>query len=87
MEANYPRHLVEDLLQAKQELDRQDLPAVAAPEAGAQKKTDKPCGNPGCEKRGKHRCSGCLAIAFCSRNCSVLAWPEHKKICKLSQVD
>ena len=46
------------------------------------RKADRECANPGCPKRGEHRCSRCLAVAFCSRDCSVLAWPQHQEICK-----
>ena len=83
--------LYDRYIKAKQELDRQDLPAASAPESRgslslvSRKADGKQCANPGCEKRGTHRCSRCLAVAFCSRDCSVPAWPQHRNVCKPSK--
>ena len=39
------------------------------------------CDNPGCSNKALHRCSGCLVVAFCSKQCSVDFWPIHRKQC------
>ena len=39
------------------------------------------CDNPGCSNKALHRCSGCLVVAFCSKQCSIEFWPIHQKQC------
>ena len=47
------------------------------------------CANPSCEcnKLNKSievtfkKCNGCLAVVYCSRECQVAHYPEHKKLC------
>ena len=55
--------------------------------------TARKCGNPRCASlegaseaaaRG-HKCSGCRLVRYCSRQCSVADWPQHKLCCKLLQ--
>lgn len=40
----------------------------------------QPCG--ACGKATENRCSGCLGAFFCSRECQVETWSEHKNVCK-----
>jgi hypothetical protein len=36
-----------------------------------------------CGKQGKLRkCSGCLAVAYCSKQCQKTHWGDHKQVCK-----
>lgn len=36
----------------------------------------------GCGKPAHKLCGGCEVVRYCSRECQVLDWPQHKKICK-----
>ena len=44
-------------------------------------KTKPKCANTICRKASVHRCSRCLAAAFCSKQCQVAAWPRHQLQC------
>ena len=44
-------------------------------------KTKPKCANTICSKASVHRCSRCLAAAFCSKQCQVAAWPRHQLQC------
>ena len=44
-------------------------------------KTKPKCDNTLCSKASMHRCSRCLAAAFCSKQCQVAAWPRHQLQC------
>ena len=44
-------------------------------------KTKPKCANTICSKTSVHRCSRCLAAAFCSKQCQVAAWPRHQLQC------
>jgi ribonuclease HIII len=37
-----------------------------------------------CFKEGVKRCSRCMNVVYCSRECQSGDWREHKKDCKLS---
>lgn len=39
------------------------------------------CSNHHCNKESKHRCSSCLSVAYCSKECSVIFWPYHAVKC------
>ena len=39
------------------------------------------CYNAGCLNRSQHRCSRCRVASFCSRQCSVQYWPDHRADC------
>ena len=39
------------------------------------------CDNPGCQFKGRHRCSGCLQVSYCSKQCSIDFWPIHQLQC------
>eukprot|EP00092_Neocalanus_flemingeri_P035541 GFUD01038686.1.p1 GENE.GFUD01038686.1~~GFUD01038686.1.p1 ORF type:complete len:468 (+),score=148.40 GFUD01038686.1:67-1470(+) len=39
------------------------------------------CRLPSCNKKAKHRCSRCLAMKFCSQQCSDQHWPVHREEC------
>ena len=46
------------------------------------------CSNPTCchthdETCPLERCSGCHAVAYCSRACQKISWPRHKKECEV----
>jgi hypothetical protein len=54
------------------------------------------CNNPGCLNLGGlseaglvagagSRCSGCKACYYCSRDCQLAAWRQHKPVCKRLQ--
>jgi len=50
--------------------------------SGKKKKVKKPpCARPGCLSRKTHRCSACLKVYFCSKECLELHWPIHKDDC------
>ncbi|KAJ1487332.1 hypothetical protein T484DRAFT_1787091, partial [Baffinella frigidus] len=53
--------------------------------AGLLRVTAPACGQCGVEKAGMMRCSGCLRVYFCGRECQVAAWKGHKKACNLSK--
>lgn len=36
---------------------------------------------PVCRKRATKACTGCDAISYCSKECQVENWPDHKKTC------
>jgi len=38
------------------------------------------CGN--CQKEASKRCSKCKQEFYCTRECQVQHWKEHKKVCK-----
>jgi hypothetical protein len=40
----------------------------------------QPCGL--CGKTTENRCSGCIGAFYCSRECQVQAWSDHKKVCR-----
>ena len=40
------------------------------------------CDYKDCEEKGKERCSGCNFAYYCSKECQVKAWGEHKEECK-----
>merc|ERR1719483_855130 len=44
------------------------------------------CNNPGCLHTSMHRCSRCRIASFCSRQCSVDYWPEHRADCDHSEL-
>ena len=44
---------------------------------------DQPrCHRLGCSNVSLHRCSRCHLASFCSEQCSLDFWPEHRKDCK-----
>jgi hypothetical protein len=54
---------------------------AATIEAGVPKE-DKNALCPKCNKPAPHKCSKCLAVCYCSRECQLSHWPEHKTHCK-----
>ncbi|XP_070173021.1 histone-lysine N-methyltransferase SETD1B-like isoform X2 [Littorina saxatilis] len=42
------------------------------------------CGQCGKKEAGLKRCTGCLMIRYCSRDCQKLHWPRHRVICAKS---
>jgi ankyrin repeat protein len=40
------------------------------------------CANISCTGAGLKKCASCLEVFFCSKDCQVAAWPEHKVDCK-----
>lgn len=86
---NYQGHLdIETILSniENKKLKKKGLLKKVGCEAAGVKKNLSECANPGCEKRGQHRCSRCLTVAFCSRECSVIFWPQHQKFCEPARV-
>ena len=43
------------------------------------------CARPGCIHVPGEKCSGCLAIGFCSVECQKAAWSAHRPVCKAAQ--
>ena len=42
----------------------------------------RPCGQPGCEARGKKLCSRCERVGYCSSDCQAAHWRAgHKQEC------
>ena len=43
----------------------------------------RPCGQPGCEARGKKLCSRCERVGYCSSECQAAHWRAgHKQECR-----
>ena len=40
-----------------------------------------PCDNSECQLKRRHRCSGCLQVAYCGKQCSIDNWPRHELQC------
>jgi len=40
------------------------------------------CGNTLCVLKQRFTCSRCKNTSYCSKECSVVYWPRHKRICK-----
>eukprot|EP00055_Hartaetosiga_balthica_P009193 m.36083 g.36083 ORF g.36083 m.36083 type:complete len:416 (+) comp6644_c0_seq3:281-1528(+) len=41
------------------------------------------CGNPGCNATHvPHKCSRCLSVRYCSRECQVAHWQSHRPVCE-----
>jgi hypothetical protein len=53
----------------------------AAPKRSRRKKMK--CYRISCLKQGKHRCSRCKQVVFCSQECSDQHWPVHKEECRM----
>jgi len=45
------------------------------------------CSRDGCHQPGQHRCSRCKLVGYCSKECQVFCWSEHKMNCKKSSVN
>eukprot|EP00562_Extubocellulus_spinifer_P001153 CAMPEP_0178476850 /NCGR_PEP_ID=MMETSP0696-20121128/3835_1 /TAXON_ID=265572 /ORGANISM="Extubocellulus spinifer, Strain CCMP396" /LENGTH=245 /DNA_ID=CAMNT_0020104157 /DNA_START=222 /DNA_END=959 /DNA_ORIENTATION=+ len=46
--------------------------------------SSKPCTNPDCPNEAgvpTKRCGGCRRSRYCSKECQIAMWPEHKKTC------
>jgi MYND finger len=43
--------------------------------------TVKHCANEGCDKPGVSKCSGCLDVSYCGRECQTSDWKTHKQTC------
>lgn len=48
----------------------------------AKRETARTCDRPGCTNTGTKKCAGCKIVAYCSKECQNLDWPQHKLICK-----
>lgn len=44
----------------------------------------KTCTNPGCTRAGQYKCAGCGVAMYCSKECQVGHWNNHKMLCKKS---
>ena len=42
------------------------------------------CSKEGCDKPGVSKCSGCLNVQYCSRECQKADWRNHKQTCVVS---
>jgi ankyrin repeat protein len=42
------------------------------------------CAKPKCDGAGVKKCTGCLQVYFCSRECQLAHWPAHKAECRQS---
>jgi hypothetical protein len=42
------------------------------------------CSKEGCDKPGVSKCSGCLKVQYCSRECQKGDWRNHKQTCVVS---
>ena len=40
------------------------------------------CSLPSCTETGRHRCSRCLSVSYCSQLCNDQNWREHREQCK-----
>mmetsp|Transcript_11043 Transcript_11043/g.16267 ORF Transcript_11043/g.16267 Transcript_11043/m.16267 type:complete len:288 (-) Transcript_11043:154-1017(-) len=40
------------------------------------------CHNPMCSNPGTKRCSKCMGLIFCGRECQIALWNSHKSLCK-----
>jgi hypothetical protein len=76
-------------LSGKGGMDLDSMFEVIAKRVGEEKApvpspSDRFCGNHSCLSVpiSRSRCSGCRKVYYCSRECQVKDWPEHKKVCK-----
>ena len=46
------------------------------------KESMKGCDNCGNRLKPLSKCTGCRKVSYCSRECQVQAWKEHKSECK-----
>jgi len=61
-------------------------PTIAQEQPGDPVVRQPLCTNPGCLNTSRHRCSRCRIASFCSRQCSVDYWPEHRADCDHSEL-
>lgn len=92
---NYQGHLDLDTILSNIENKPPKSKSVSKGAVGAMVREPGQCANTRCNKRSQHRCSRCLAVSFCSTECSIQFWPQHRRFCQpvrtrensLSEVD
>ncbi|EDW19160.1 zinc finger MYND domain-containing protein 10 homolog [Drosophila mojavensis] len=70
-------------LELKKDESKSEDSATATTSEDSEEKTHK-CGN--CQVPAKKKCANCKLVHYCSRECQLKDWPQHKETC-LSCVD
>ncbi|EGD82954.1 hypothetical protein PTSG_03589 [Salpingoeca rosetta] len=57
--------------------------STVAPQLSVMLQDSTRCGNPSCKaRRPKHKCARCMSICYCSKDCQLSHYPNHKAMCK-----
>ena len=59
-----------------------NLAALSRTELWKLLKKYNPCGNSLCTAAAYYQCTKCQDVFYCSQDCQLLHWPDHKPTCK-----
>jgi len=73
-----------------QRLDKSRAKANAARAAASAPELLRSCALASCGAKEAHvshfsKCAACKAVVYCSKDCQLAAWPDHKKACKAAR--